>query len=228
MSILLAWQQVVGHGRHMLTPEQVTLLTNGGMREIAAAADSSPAAKAALMLETLRGVALDPLRGNSVEHFVIDGPDAWVFCLQFDRLSHFVLSFSVSKKDEIGAELLTQVLLNLKSRKFKAATTLRRLERSGRLQRLHDQMQERGRVVRRAYLNASLKAGADRAETDAVYAAAEALYVQETAARRAQLEQRRRDLSRASSPALADVGYTQWVADVLCRSLLVQHALQAA
>ncbi|ABM97080.1 hypothetical protein [Methylibium petroleiphilum] len=228
MSILQAWQQVVHHGRHMLTPEQVTLLTSAGMQEAAAAADDSSTAKAAFMLETLRGVSLDPLHGTAVEHFVIDGPDSWAFCLQFDRLSHFVLSFSVPKKEEIGAQLVTQVLLNLNSRKFKAAAALRRLERSRRLQRLHDQMQERGNAARRAYLSAHLRGGETRAEAQAVYDGADALHEQETAARRAQLDRRRRSLTHAASPALADRGYTQWVADVLCRVLPLQRALEAA
>ena len=108
-----------------------------GVRETA----KDPRALARLTLNLLDHIALDPREGTRLEDFVSNGEvhctvgggqasseDVW-FCLQLNRTSNFIGSFSLPPTTPEYPLLLAAIQRNLGSKMFKAAAMHRRFER---------------------------------------------------------------------------------------------------
>lgn len=93
--------------------------------------ERDPNAMARLTIQLLQCMALDPLVGDQVAHFI--GPagegDAFVL-LRFNRVVNFIGGFVISKASPAYAELVAAVQANLASRMFKAAQLHRRLDQA--------------------------------------------------------------------------------------------------
>ncbi|MBG6083063.1 hypothetical protein [Rubrivivax gelatinosus] len=216
MSFTRARQQVLHcNGRHLLSPELIEALSAEGIDVLCAAADGSFEANAAAMLDSLKCLALNPLRNK--EDFVVDQGASWLIYPDFDRLSHFVLPFSVPKSEAIAGQLLTHIRLNLRSQRYKAAAILRRQER--RVARLGSQASTRAARAAREYVAARVTSTSTFQEREQAEAEAEQLFDRILRPRLQQLSDRWRALAAIANPGTHDKPYTLWVAETLGRVL---------
>lgn len=217
MSIKSTLHQQLHHHRRFMTDEVYAYLSSPEAAAAAAAAEHDPRASAIVMIETLKGVALDPLRGNKAEHFMIDHGDCSTFWLQFDRLGHFITMFDLSKSDPAHAELVEAMRENIASRMFKAAAMARRTHAV--LGRLESRNVRKWHQIHDAYVAERLQPDAYGAKRDAVYQQAIVEAQAATLARDDQLRRRGRLISEAAAPSLAGKGWYEWVIDRLVASL---------
>lgn len=216
MSFTKARQQVLHcNGRHLLTPELIEALSAEGVDVLFAAADGSFEANAEAMLDSLKCLSLNPLR--KMTDFVVDSGDSWFIYPDFDRLAHFVMPFSVPKSEEVGARLVTQILLNLNSRRYKAASAMRRQER--RFARLGSRASNEASRAAREYVAARVTKQSTFQEREQAEAEAEKLFQQMLRPRLEQLNRRWRALSAVANPGLHNKPHTLWLAETLNRVL---------
>jgi hypothetical protein len=217
MSITSILQQQLAHQRRFMTAEQIAFLSSSDAAAAAAAAEDDPHASAVVILETLKGIALDPLRGSKPEHFMIDHGDYSTFWLMFDRLTHFVPMFDLPKDDPVHQEVTQAIEANLGSRMFKAAALNRRAY--ARLGRLETRNVRKWHRIHDEHIQQHMRPDTYGQRRDEVLAQAAAKATAATQARDDQLRRRSRAISDAAAPSLMGKSWSEWAIDRLVASL---------
>ena len=217
MSISATLKNQLAHNRRFMTAAQFAFLSSPEAAEAAAAAEDDPHASAVMMIETLKGLALDPLRGTKPEHFMVDHGDHTTFWLHFDRVAHFVPMFDLDKVDPSHTALVSAIRTNLASKMYKAAVMNRRCH--NRLVRLETRNIQKWHKVHDAFMDEQLKPGIYGRARDDIMAQAAVKANAATQARDLQLRLRSRAISGMAAPSLVGKAWSEWVIDRLAASL---------
>lgn len=157
---------------HMMDPEVASFVKSVEYENAIKTLDSKADIKAYLTCQLLLKIALDPLTGDRVDHFLRENEDgAWIQ-VRLDRTFNFIGWFSLPSGDPRIAEIRKAIETNLNSRMFKAARMGRRLD-----QRFLNIQAQAVSKAQDAYRNVVHECGgrlmsdADRERADAAYEA---------------------------------------------------------
>jgi hypothetical protein len=114
---------------HMMHPDVASFVKSSEFEKAVRTLDDKADIKAFLMCQLLLQIALDPLSGDKVEHFIRENEEeAWIQ-IRLDRTTNFIGWFSLPLDHPRVQELRIAIETNLNSRMFKAAKMSRRLDR---------------------------------------------------------------------------------------------------
>lgn len=179
--------------------------------------DSNPARRAALMVELLKVVALDPTAGSKPTDFYSRSGAEVSFNLRLDRVINPLGSlFFLSIEDAHCVELMKAVKRNLESRMFKAAKMHRRLDNlaqraMGRYSDLANKAYQRVRL----HVTGRLKSEHREHLTENDLAEMDRAFDEVYAPLKERLWKRMGKVAEASSPGLYNSSYTNWLASFL-------------
>lgn len=132
------------HQVHMMSPDVANWVKSADFESALRRIENDDDSMAFLMIEALKGIALDPLRGDSTGAFCECYEETMVFNIHFDRWINFIGIIELPLGDR-ASQLRDAIRLNLDSRMFKAAKMSRRLDR--KLNRLMGQADDRARAA---------------------------------------------------------------------------------
>lgn len=139
-------------GRHLLTLEQVSMIENPDFESAMGHTEKDEDTKAFLMIEALKGISLNPLRGDRLASFCHQDVEGIYFDISFHCWTNFIGLIGLPAGSGRAKQLMEAIEANLKSRMFKAAKMHRRL--NVRRGRLHEQVSKR---AYQAYLSVRME-----------------------------------------------------------------------
>lgn len=211
-------EKLVGQLRrstHMLRPDVASFVCSVEFKEAIAAADASEDTKAFLMVEALKGIALDPLTGEGPASFYTIHGDSAGFHIRLNRTSNFIGLIDLPADSGRAKQLTEAIEQNLASRMFKAAKMHRRLDK--RRTRLHMLAHEKAWFARMEVLEYRTNPKPSKEKLDLAKAAYAMIYDPRMEA----IDARIKRVSDASCPAFRGA-YTSAVAEFLYRHLPVK------
>lgn len=155
---------------HMFSPELVAFVESDSFAKVMNKADKNDDTKAVLMIEALKGMALDPLAGDTPEAFASCYRKSIVFNISFNRVVNFIGWFDLPADSERADQVLDAIRSNLESPMFKAAAVHRRLDK--RRKALHVIADDKAREARQAVFKrygVNYEKSEIREEADAAY-----------------------------------------------------------
>lgn len=186
---------VLRGGKHLLTPEQVSMVENPDFESTMRRAEKDEDTKAFLMIEALKGISLDPLRGDRLESFCKQYGEAISFNIHFHCWTNFIGLIGLPAGSGRAKQLMEAIEANLKSSMFKAAKMHRRL--SVRRGRLHEQVSKR---AYQAYLSVRMESPDGRFTSDEHKERADEAYERVVASRMAVVDDRIRRVGNSATP----------------------------
>lgn len=200
---------VLRGGKHLLTPEQVSMVEDPNFENTMRHAEQDEDAKAFLMIEALKGISLDPRTGERPECFCKQYGEVISFNIRFYGWTNFIGLIDLPAGSGRAKQLIGAIEANLKSRMFKAAKMHRRL--NARRGRLHEQVVKR---AHQAYLSVRMESPDGRFTSAEHKERADEAYERVFAPRMAVVDDRIRRVGSSATPEFQGA-FTEAVAKFL-------------